>query len=181
MHGLAVVDLGVGDAARGGHHLDEAVGVDQLEDVAVAGDDHHGHVGGAGALGERGDDVVGLVPLDLDVAVAEGLHERFHRGPLLFEQVGARAALGLVVGEQLGAPGGAGVPGDDGGTDAVVGDDLDEHRGEAEDGVGGHAGGGGDRLGQRVEGAIDKAGTVDQEQSPLRGAPIGSLAHRRAL
>ncbi len=42
-HGLAVVDLGLGDPARGRHHLHEALLVDQLEDVAVAGDDHHRH------------------------------------------------------------------------------------------------------------------------------------------
>ena len=42
-HRLAVVDLRLGDPARGRHHLDEAVGVDQLEGVAVAGDDHHRH------------------------------------------------------------------------------------------------------------------------------------------
>ena len=38
-HPLAVVDLGVGDAARGGHHPDPVA--DELVDVAVAGDDHH--------------------------------------------------------------------------------------------------------------------------------------------
>src|SRR5947207_15596406 len=35
-HRLAIVDLGVGDAACGRHYLDEAVGVDQLEYVAIA-------------------------------------------------------------------------------------------------------------------------------------------------
>ena len=38
-HALAVVDLGVGDAARGRHHPHPVA--DQLVDVAVAGDDHH--------------------------------------------------------------------------------------------------------------------------------------------
>ncbi len=53
-HRLAVVELGVGDPARRGHHLDETPLVDQLEDVAIAGDDRHGHgrLGARGALGE---------------------------------------------------------------------------------------------------------------------------------
>ena len=69
-HRLAVVDLRVGDPARGRHHLDDALTVDQLEDVAVAGDDHHRHgrVGPKRALGERGDHVVGLEALDAHVA-----------------------------------------------------------------------------------------------------------------
>ena len=49
-HALAVVDLGVGDAARGGHHPHPVL--DQLVDVAVAGDDHHVDPLLAGALGE---------------------------------------------------------------------------------------------------------------------------------
>ena len=168
-HRLAVVDLRLGDAARGRHHLDEAVGVDQLEGVAVAGDDHHRHgrLGAQRALGERGDHVVGLVALDRDVGVAERLDQRFHRGPLLLEQVRARATRGLVLGEQLVAPRAAGVPGDDGRTHAVLGDDLHEHRGEAEDRVRRHAGRRGDRLGQREERAVDEARAVDQEQPPI--------------
>ena len=143
---LTVVDLGVGDAARGGHDLDHALGVDQLEDVAVAGHDHHGDAGARAqrAVGQRGDHVVGLEALDADVGVAEGLHQRFHRRPLLLEQIRARAALGLVLGEDLGASRAAGVPHDHGRAHAVVGDDLHEHRGEAEDRVGRLARGGGD-------------------------------------
>ena len=38
-HRVAVVDLGLGDPAAGGHHPD--AGLDQLEQVAVAGHDHH--------------------------------------------------------------------------------------------------------------------------------------------
>ena len=42
-HRLVVVELGLGDAARGRHHPDPSTRVDQLEGVAVAGDDHHRH------------------------------------------------------------------------------------------------------------------------------------------
>ena len=40
---------------------------DELEGVAVSGDDEHLHAGGDGLRGERGDDVVGLVAGDRDV------------------------------------------------------------------------------------------------------------------
>ena len=172
---LAVVDLGLGDAARRGHHLDHAIGVDQLEDIAVAGHDHHGHRRSRPqrAIGERGDHVVGLESLYGDVAVAERLHQWFHRGPLLLEQVGPRAALGLVVGVQLRASRAAGVPHDRRGTYAVVADDLHEHGGEAEDRVGRDAPGGCDRLRQREEGAVHEAGAIDQEQPPLAGRRSG--------
>ena len=39
-----VVDLRVGDPAARRHHAHARVGIDDLEGVAVAGDDHHGHV-----------------------------------------------------------------------------------------------------------------------------------------
>ena len=42
-HPLVVVDLGVGDPARGRHHPDPVA--DELVDVAVAGDDHHRDLG----------------------------------------------------------------------------------------------------------------------------------------
>jgi hypothetical protein len=174
-HRLAVVDLRLGDPARGRHHLDEAVAVDQLEGVAIAGDDHHGNgrVGVQGPLGERGDHVVGLVPVDLDVGVPERLDQRFHRRPLLLEQVRARPPLGLVLGVHLSAAGAAGVPRHDRRLHAVVGDDLHEHRREAEDRVRRDARRGRDRLGQCEEGSVDEARAVDQEQPPLAAAGSG--------
>ncbi len=177
-HRLAVVDLRVGDPPRGRHHLHETVPVDQLEGVAVARHDHRRHrgLGGERPLGERGDHVVGLVALEADVAVAEGLDERFHRRPLLLEQVGPRAPRGLVLGEHIGATRGAGIPGDDRRADAVLGDDLHEHRGEAEDRVRGHARRGRDRLREREEGAVHEARAVDQEQPAV--VPAGRLRGR---
>ncbi len=49
-HRLAVIELGLGDAAGGGHHLHEPLLVDQLEDVAVAGDDRDRDARGARLL-----------------------------------------------------------------------------------------------------------------------------------
>ena len=91
---LGVVDLGVGDAARGGHHPHPVL--DQLVDVAVAGDHHHLDALLAGPLGHRGDHVVGLEALDPDVGEAERLGERHQVGPLLLQQVRPGLALGLV-------------------------------------------------------------------------------------
>ena len=163
-HALAVVDPGVGDAAAGGHDLHAVV--DQLVGVAVAGDDHHLDLRlcGPGLLGDRRDHVVGLVAVDLQVAVAERLDQRLEVRPLLLEQVGPGRPLRLVLGVELLAAGVAGVPDDDRRLRAVVGEDLDQHRGEPEDRVGRHAGRGRDRLRQREERAVGKAVAVDQEE-----------------
>ena len=165
-HRLAVVDLGVGDAPGRRHHLDQAPLVDQLEHIAVPRHDHHldGRIGVDRPLCDRGDHVVRLVALQTHVAVAECLDQRFHRRPLLLEQIRSRAPGRLVFGEQLAASRCARIPGDDGRADAVLGDDLDEHRGEAEDRVRRHPRRRGDRLGQGEEGPVDEARAIDQEQ-----------------
>ena len=171
---LAVIDLRVRDAPRGGH--DPHAVADELVGVAVAGDDHHGDLALLGLADERCDHVVGLEALDGDVAVAERLDERPERGPLLLEQVGAGGALGLVVGGDLLAAGHARVPHHDGRHLAVVGEDLHEHAREAEDRVGGAAVGGRDRLGEREERAVGERVAVDQEQL-ARGVSV-ALRHR---
>ena len=173
-HALAVVDLRVGNAPRGGH--DPHAVVDHLVGVAVAADDHHRDAALLGLPDERGDHVVGLVALDGDVAVAERLDERAQRRPLLLEQVGARGALRLVIGGDLLAAGHPGVPHHDGRHLAVVGEDLHEHRREAEDRVGRAAVRGGDRFGQREERAVGERVPVDQEQ--LAGCVAVALRHR---
>ena len=164
-HALAVVDPGVGDAARGGHDFDHTV-VDQLVGVAVAGHDHHGdlRVIGTSLFHDRGDHVVGLVPLDSQVAVSERLHERLEGGPLLLEQIGAGGPLRLVLRVQRLTPRVPRVPDHHGRLRAVVGQDLHQHRGEPEDRVRRHAGGGGDRLGEGEESPVGQAVAVDQEE-----------------
>ena len=114
-HGLAVVDLRLGDAPRRRHHLHQAVVVDQLEDVAVARHDRHRHRRARPAARAAPATRSRRRPRSPRRArcVAERLHQRFHRRPLLLEQVRARAALGLVVGEHLVAARGAGIPGHD--------------------------------------------------------------------
>ncbi len=161
-HRLGVVDLGLGDAARGAHHP-HSLG-DQLVGVAVAGDDHHLQPLLAGLPGQRGDHVVGLVALDPDVGVAEGLDQRHQVRPLLAQQVGPRFALGLV--EVVGdlATGHPRVPGDDDPLRVVLVDDFHQHRGEPVDRIGRPPVAGPDRLRQREEGAVGERVTVDQEE-----------------
>ena len=132
-HALVVVDPRVGDPARGRHHPDPVA--DHLVDVAVAGDDHHRDPGLARLRCERADHVVGLVAVDLDVREAERLGERREVRPLLLEEVGARLALGLVLGVLLLAARPARVPGDDHALRLEVGEQLDHHRREAVDRV----------------------------------------------
>jgi hypothetical protein len=168
----AVVDLRLGDPARGAHHPHPLV--NQLIGVAVAGHDHHLDPLLARLLDQRSDHVVGLVALDLDVGVAEGLDQRHQVRPLLAQQVGARFALGLVevVGLLAAAP--AGVPGDDHALRVVLVDDFHQHRGEAVDRVGRAAVAGPDRLRQGEEGAVGEAVAVDQEE-------LGRVGHAATL
>ncbi len=161
-HPLAVVDLGVGDAARRGHHPNPVA--DHLVDVAIAGHDHHRDLRLARVADQGGDHVVGLPAFDLDVVEAERLRERRQVRPLLRQQVGPGTALGLVglVGDL--APGHAGVPGDDHGLRPMLDQDLGHHRGEPVDRIGRAPVGGRDRLGEREERPVREAVAVDQEQ-----------------
>ena len=161
-HGVAVVDRRVGDPAARGHDPDARL--HELEHVSVAGHDRHVDPVRRRARGQRGDHVVGLVAGHLHVRVAERVDQRVHVGPLLGEQVGALAAAGLVLPVDLVAARRARVPHDQRRLDAVLGDDLHEHRGEAEDRVRRLPLGRRDRLGEGEEGAVDEAVPVDQEQ-----------------
>ena len=172
-HALAVVDLRVGHAA-GGRHDPHAL-VDQLVGVAVAGDDHHGDAALLGLLGQGGDHVVGLVALDRDVPVAERFDQGAQVRPLQLEQVRPGRSLSLVVGADLLATGHPRVPDHDRRHLAVVGEDLHEHRREAEDRVRRASVGRGDRLRKREERAIRERVPVDQEQL-ARGVSI-ALSH----
>ena len=128
------VDLDVGDAASRGHHPD--VVVDELQRVAVAGDDDGADALALRRLGERPEDVVGLVARLDQVDEAERLDELGKARPLLREQVGHLRPVRLVVLELLVTEGLLGaVPGDDDARRPVLGDDLEQHLAETEDRV----------------------------------------------
>ena len=129
-------------------------------------------------LDQRGDHVVGLVALDGDVAGSRR-PRRAGAGAATAGRAGrARRALRLVVGRDLLAPGQARVPDDDRRHLAVVGEDLHEHRREAEDRVGGPPVGRRDGFREREERAERERVPVDQEQL-ARGRRPSARGHSR--
>ena len=77
--------------------------VDQLQRVAVAGADQRGHVVGDGPRGDRRDDVVGLVALDLQRRDVQRLEHLADERELTGEVRGRLAAARLVLGVGLAA------------------------------------------------------------------------------
>ena len=153
---------------------DEALGIDELEGVAVAGDDDRRDRCSRARSASVAMTSSASKPADARVRVAERLDERLEVRPLLLEQVRPRRAPRLVLGVDLLAPAGAGVPDDDRRLRAVLGEDLHEHRGEAEDRVRRNARRRRDRLGQREERPVDERVAVDQVEL------VGAVGHRRA-
>ena len=88
---LRRVHVHVGDPSRS-HHQADVLG-DELERVAVGGDDAGGHARLVGSGRQSGDHVVRLPAFELEVPVAESLDDRLEVRPLLAEQIGHRAAV----------------------------------------------------------------------------------------
>ena len=162
---LGGVDLDVGDPARGHHQRDVLRA--ELERVAVGRDDARAQPLGVGVRRERGDDVVRLPALELEVLVAERLDDRPEARELLAQQLRHRAATFLVddvggLGE-LGPVHGPRVPRHRHRLRAVVGEQLEQHVREPEQRAGRHPLGRGELLGQREEGAVGEVVAVDEE------------------
>ena len=174
---LGGVDDHVGDAARRHHDADVVGG--QLEGVAIGRDDADAVAVALGHGGQGADHVVGLHPLDADVAVAEGLDQRREEGALGLEQRRGGLAVGLVLGIELEPLGGALVPGHDHAGGAVVGQHPHQHVGHAQQRVGGLALGGLQLLGQGVEGAVGEAVAVYQEDVAGLGGRVVEVEIRR--
>jgi hypothetical protein len=103
--GRKAVPLGDGSGGHAVHLGDPAlevqhgdVVVDQLERVAVAGDDPHVHADVTGLAGERGDHIVGLVAGLLDIRDAQRGEDLTDQAELPGEDVGRLGPAGLVVG-----------------------------------------------------------------------------------
>jgi hypothetical protein len=96
LHGRLVVDGGVGDAAPGHHHPDPGLVVDELEVVPVPGDDQHRQPLVPGLLDQGRDQVVGLVPGDLDHRDPQGGQHLTDQRHLRAEVVRGGPAVGLV-------------------------------------------------------------------------------------
>ncbi len=176
-HAVAVVDLGLGDSPRGGHHPDSVA--HQLVDVAVAGDDHHRDPLLLCAARQRPDHVVGLVALGPDVGVSERLDQRHHVRPLLAQEVGPRRALRLVGLVRLIATRHSRVPGRDQARRLVLDDDFPQHRGEPVDRVRRPPVGGRDRLRQREERPVGERVPVEEKELVALSRRVG--CHRQPL
>jgi hypothetical protein len=166
---LGRVHVHVGDPSRG-HHQAHVLGA-ELERVAVGRDDARADAGPVRTSGERRDHVVGLPALELEVAVAERLHDRPQVRELLPQQVRHRPPLALVRLQLLQPLDRPGVPGHRDAPRTVVGQQLEEHVGEAEQRVRGEALGRGELLREGEEGAVGEVVAVDEEQlgGPRRG------------
>ena len=163
---LGRVDVDVAHAARRHHQAD--VLRDELERVAVGRDDARLDPGLVGARRERRDHVVRLPALELEIPVAERLHDRPQVRELLAEQVRHRPAAflvddvrGLGLRRAVHRPC---VPGDRDALRPVVGEELEEHVREAEQRVGGEALARREFLGQREERSIGEVVAVDEEE-----------------
>jgi len=92
LDGRGVVDERLVAIATQPHML-----VDQLQEILVLGDDHRSDARGGGVLGERADDVVRFVALQLHHRDAHGLDDLAHPGQLRAQIVGHRRAVRLVL------------------------------------------------------------------------------------
>ncbi len=156
--------------------------VHELQRVLVAGYQQHAHPFGGTACRKRAEDVVALPPLGLHDRDRERAEEVLdHRELRLELGIGGRA-LDLVLRERLGTKRRlAAIERDDHGVGGEVGHHLEEHRHEAEDGVGGPAVGCGHRGRQPVERAMQKAVAVDDGDGALgHELPFGYVLGRCA-
>ncbi len=161
----------LGDALGGVEDRD-VVG-DQLEGVAVAGDDGDLEALRDGLLGQRGDHVVGLEPLDGEPLDVQGVEQLADQLDLALELVGRLGAVRLVVGELRRAPRLArDVEGHREMRGRLVAQGVREHRREAVDRIGRLPGGGGEILhGQGEERPVCHGMPIHQEQ-------VGTAARR---
>jgi len=150
---------------------------DQLQRVAVAGQDQHLHPLVERPRREGGDDVVGLVAGDREVRDAPGVEHRLDQRQLAGELPRRLVALGLVVGvllEPEGLP--RQVEGDRDVGRLLVPEHVGEHRREAVDRVGVLAGGRREVLHRkREERAVGQRVAVEEQE------PRGLIRHPASL
>ena len=153
-------------------HLD--AGADKLHQILVGGDDRHLRSCLAGQPRVSRDEVVRLPAFQLDAGDVEGAHRLADQRKLRQQFVRRIGPVRLVLGVEIVAKGALG--GIEDHRDVVgvsVVQQLQQHVGEAEDGVDGRAVRPGERR-QLMEGAEDEARAVDQVDVPgLRRWQLG--------
>jgi hypothetical protein len=165
LDGGLVVDGGVGDPPAGHHHPDVGGVVDDLESIPVPGDDQDRQLLLPGLADQGGDQVVGLVPGDLDHRDPQGGQHLADQRHLRVELVGRAAPVGLVAVVDVVTVGGAAqVEADRDPVRGEVAEQLDQHGGEAVDDVGQLPGGRLEVAGQGEEGPEGQAVPVQQDQ-----------------
>ena len=187
LHRLAVDD----DVLHRVDHDD--AGPHELHQVLVGGDDGDRRAGSVRLAGIGRDDVVGLPALLLDAGEVEGAR-RLPDQPELRDQVGRRLGpVRLVVGVDLVAECLRRIVEDDGEMRRLVArrrrrpllQDLPDHVAEAEHRADRQAVGFPRQRRQRVEGAEDEAGAVDQDQMVAgierRLGDLGGCGHGRTF
>ena len=174
---LRRVHLDVADAARRHHQAD--VRRDELERVAIRRDDARAHPGLVRARGKRGDDVIGLPALELEVAISERLDDRPEERELLAQQVGHRPPPFLVDDvcrlRDGGAVDRARIPGDGDALRLVVAQELEQHVREPEQRIRRKALGRRELLGQGEVRAVGEVVAVDEEELALARRAVVEL------
>jgi hypothetical protein len=173
LHPLGRVDVDLGDAARRHHQRDVLAA--ELERVPVGRDDAGLDPCLVRARRDRRDDVVRLPALELEVPVAERLDDRTEVRELLPEQVGHRPAALLVGLRDLRAMRGARVPCHGDPARRVVGEQLEQHVGEAEQRVRRLSVGRLELLRKREERAVREVVAVDEKELRSLGRPVVEL------
>ncbi len=159
---LRRVHLDVRDAPRR-HHQADVLG-DELERVAIGGDDAGLEARLVRTCRKRRDHVVRLPPLELEVLVAESLDDRPEVRELLAQEIRHRAAVGLVVGVDLLAVNRTRVPCDRNASRPVVREQLEEHVRESEERVRRLSVGRLQLLREREERPVREVVAVDEEE-----------------
>ena len=162
LYALRRVDLDVRDSARRHHQAD--VLRDELERVAIGRDDAGLDARLVGLRRQRGDDVVRLPALELEVLVPECLDDGAEVRELLAQEIRHRATIGLVLGVDLLPVHGTRVPRDRDTARAVVRQELEEHVREAEERVRRLPVGRLQLLGEREEGTVREVVAVHEEE-----------------
>ena len=166
-HHGRVVPGGVGYPPARGKDADEVV--NQLQCVPVTGEDGDPHASRARSLGKRADDVVGLKSRRLHVDRPEGLHQRPEVRHLRLESLRSGTSPRFVFGVDGIAEGRAGgIPRHDDPRWPLLLNDLDGHRREPIERVGGHTIRPGDGFGECEEGPKRQAEAIDEKDLAIR-------------